>query len=69
MRDPFANYDSWLERPYQDAIEQSEAFVDWCEEHNIDPDDPNAETLYLNYLDALWEPPEPDDDYEGDPYA
>ena len=24
MRDPFANYDSWLDRPYQDQCEQDE---------------------------------------------
>jgi hypothetical protein len=40
MRDPFANYDAWLEQPYQDMIEASDRFVDWAEEHGYDFDDP-----------------------------
>ena len=64
MRDPFANYDSWLERPYQDACEAADAFIDWCEDHNIDPEHPDAETLYNDYIDSQYEDYEPD--YDGD---
>lgn len=62
MPNPFTGYDSWLERPYQDAMEESERFTDWCEEHNIDPDDPDAETMYMDYIDASYEDYEPDYD-------
>ncbi len=34
MRDPFANYDAWLERPYQDQCDR-EAAQEWIEEHTI----------------------------------
>lgn len=48
MRDPFANYDSWLERPYQDMVEESDRFMDWCEANDVDPDSPEAEDLYTS---------------------
>lgn len=58
-RDPFANYDAWLERPYQDMIEESDRFVDWAEEWGFDLDDPteskNAEEAYQDYLEQLYE--------------
>lgn len=28
MRDPFANYDSWLDRPYQEQYERDEWFYE-----------------------------------------
>ena len=31
MSNPFRNYDAWLERPYQDAIEASERYVAYWE--------------------------------------
>lgn len=34
---------------------ESERFVDWCEEHNIDPDDQDAEMLYNDYVDSMYE--------------
>lgn len=40
MRDPFANYDNWLERPYQDMMEESDRFYDWAEEEGYEVDDP-----------------------------
>lgn len=45
--DPFANYDSWLERPYQDMCDESDRFLDWCGANDVDPDDPEAEDLYM----------------------
>jgi hypothetical protein len=32
-RDPFASYDSWLERPYQDAAEASDR-AEWLRENS-----------------------------------
>lgn len=49
------NYDNWLERPYQDAWEAGERFVDWCEAHDFDPDDPNSERAYEEWLEDLAE--------------
>lgn len=65
MSSSFVNYDSWLERPFQDAQEESDRFYDWCETHNIDSDDPNAESAYMDWIDSQWEPPE--DDWDEDP--
>jgi len=37
MRDPFAGYDAWLERPFQEMCAQQEAeweaYETWCEEN------------------------------------
>jgi hypothetical protein len=32
MRDPFANYDAWLERPYQDQCKEQE-HQEWIDEN------------------------------------
>lgn len=54
MRDPFANYDAWLEEPYQRAIAEGDAFVDWADENGYDLDDPEdakaAEEDYSDYM-------------------
>lgn len=54
MRDPFANYDQWLEEPYQRAIAEGDAFVDWAETNGYDLDDPSqveeAEWDYADYM-------------------
>lgn len=46
MRDPFANYDSWLEAPYQQMMAESDAYYDWCEANDLDPEAPESEQLY-----------------------
>jgi hypothetical protein len=45
MRDPFAGYDAWLERPYQDMMEEDERFADWAEEEGYDLDNPDDMVL------------------------
>lgn len=59
MRDPFANYDAWLERPYQDMMEDSDRFVDWAEEEGYDLDDVAdmnlAEQMYEAMLSDSYE--------------
>lgn len=64
MRDPFANYDSYLERPYQDAMAESDAFTDWAESEEYDLDSPTeallAEKDYQTYLESQY------DDYDGE---
>ena len=55
MRDPFAGYDAWLERPYQDMIEESDRYYEWCEEHDMDPDDEDAVTAYNLYLEDSYD--------------
>lgn len=59
MNDPFANYDQWLEQPYQDMMAESDAFYDWAEEEGYDLDDPEelarAEADYEDYLEASYE--------------
>lgn len=56
MRDPFAGYDAWLERPYQDMMEDSDHFYDWAEAEGYDLDAPGqldeANHAYEQYLEA-----------------
>lgn len=69
MRDPFAGYDAWLERPYQEMCEAADAFVDWCEANDIDPDDPNAEALFeAAAMDVDYDDYYDYDDYEEADY-
>lgn len=59
MRDPFANYDAWLERPYQEMMNAGDDFVEWAEMEGYDLDDSaqtnEAEKAYHDYLDACAE--------------
>ena len=59
MRDPFANYDSWLEQPYQDAIEDNDRFMDWAEAEGYDLEDEAdmnlASQAYEQYLADMYE--------------
>lgn len=32
------SYDSWLEAPYQERADATDAYVEWCEENDHDPD-------------------------------
>jgi hypothetical protein len=54
MSGSFANYDAWLERPYQEMMEASDDFVDWAETEGFDLNDPDearrAERRYEDYL-------------------
>jgi len=65
MTDPFRNYDAWLERPYQQQMEEADRFFDFCEDHDLDPDDPDSMTIYSDYLESQYDF-EPDYDYERD---
>lgn len=55
MRDPFAGYDAWLERPYQEMMEEGEKFMDWCEENDFDPENLEAETAYQDWIEGQYE--------------
>jgi hypothetical protein len=51
-----SSYDAWLERPYQEMMEESDHFYDWAEEQGYDLEDPDqlkdAEEDYLDYIEA-----------------
>lgn len=49
MKDPFANYDQWLEEPYQRLVEDSDRYNDWCESEGLDPDVPETSEAYAEY--------------------
>lgn len=71
MRDPFANYDRWLEAPYQEMNAQGDDFVDWCETNNINLEDPKqVRAAEIAWEEYIYEAPEPeidlDEDYERD---
>lgn len=40
------SYDTWLCAPYEEAAEEAEAFIAFCESRDLDPDDPKSETAY-----------------------
>lgn len=58
-RDPFANYDSYLERPYQDMIAEADAFYDWAEAEGYDVESDEdlalAESAYEDYLEGQYD--------------
>lgn len=59
MRDPFAGYDAWLERPFQEMMEESDRFMEWAEENEYDlsdaDDSKEAEGAYQNWLEEQYE--------------
>lgn len=65
MASSLPGYDAWLSRPYEDAAIEAERYWDFCEEHGLDPDDPDSESLYSDYLD-LYDEPDYDEPDEGD---
>lgn len=64
MRDPFAGYDAWLERPYQDMIDESDAYYDWCDTNGFDPDTEEADLAYTEWLDSQYDYDPYEDDYD-----
>lgn len=67
MRDPFAGYDAWLERPYQDMIAEADAFYDWAEAEGYDVESDEdlalAESAYEDYLESQYDYDDYDLDY------
>lgn len=57
MRDPFAGYDAWLERPYQDMMEEGERFMEWVEENDYDlaTESVEAEKAYMEWIEGQYE--------------
>jgi hypothetical protein len=49
-----AGYDDWLERPIQEMYETSDAYVEFCETHDLDPDEDNW-TAFHEYEEGLRE--------------
>ena len=45
------SYDGWLEAPYQRMYAEGDAFVDWCERRDIDPESEDAYDRYQADLD------------------
>lgn len=45
------NYDGWLAAPGLAAMEASEAFCDWCEDRDIDPESDEAFALFNEWLE------------------
>lgn len=46
-------YDNWLVAPYEEASARWDAFVDFCDSRDLDPDDPGAEAAYEEHLEAV----------------
>jgi hypothetical protein len=47
-------YDAWLERPYQDACADADRYIEWCESRNMDPDEPESQVAYSDWIDSQW---------------
>jgi hypothetical protein len=45
-RDPFANYDAWLEAPIQRMYADEDLFERFCEAEGFDVDDPDARAAF-----------------------
>lgn len=56
---PMANYDAWLEKPYQDAYAAEDGYVEWCEEEGLDPAEDHFEAYEQAQADR-------EDDYYSD---
>lgn len=54
------NYDSWLERSYQRRCAEDDAFMEFCDEYDIDPNDDDSLDQWEDYKEAMSEP-DPDD--------
>ena len=45
-----------LERPYQQALAEAEAIDRWCEDNDVNPDDPDVRDRALDaMIDDMWE--------------
>ena len=49
------NYDAWLVEPMLVAQGEADAFYDWCEGQDIDPESDEAQDAYDWFLDAMAE--------------
>jgi hypothetical protein len=67
-RDPFRNYDSWLEAPFQRAQEEGERLAEawevYCDDEGVDPEDVEAYQSWLASLDDRDDEREPPDTEE-----
>lgn len=45
-----SGYDSWLEEPFQRMCEESDRYYDFCEAKDLDPDSPEAEAAYEEFV-------------------
>lgn len=50
-----SNYDTWLNAPMEHMMDETERYADWCEAHEVDPDDPEAENAYDDWISDLYE--------------
>jgi len=47
------SYDDWLTEPYNTWVEESDGFMEWCENENIDHESDGAWDSYGEYLEDL----------------
>ncbi|CAB4176654.1 hypothetical protein UFOVP978_50 [uncultured Caudovirales phage] len=49
------SYDAWLEKPFQQAQDQSDRFEKWCEDNDQLIDDPDSVDLFVAAEEELEE--------------
>lgn len=51
-RDPFANYDAWLDAPIQRMFDAETGFEKFCEAEGFELDDPDARAAFDEQCEA-----------------
>lgn len=69
MKDVFANYDSWLEAPYQESMSASDAYYDWCDVQGLDPEESESEDAYEDFLSTQYDYDDDDDYYDEEDWV
>ena len=62
------DYDNWLVAPYEQMERESDQYYQWCEDHDFDPDDMDAELEYEAWLQDQYEGWLEEDDEYGEDY-
>jgi hypothetical protein len=53
MASSLVGYDAWLEAPYQRRYEEADAYHDFCESMDLDPDTDEAENEWQDHNEAM----------------
>ncbi len=43
-------FDEWLQEPYQRMCAEADAYTEWCELNDLDPDDSQSEDAYNFFM-------------------
>lgn len=49
------SYDNWLVAPYEQQEAENERYFRFCEEHDLETEDPKSEEMYADYCQEMSE--------------